>query len=228
MNPSRALIALLTLASTGARADYVIVQKVEGGMQSGQMTLKIKDTNMRVDIAPQVSVITVGATGDNITLMHTQKQFMRVPAEQTKALMEQMQKSQAGGKPASTEPAKASATGRKERVENRDCEIYEWARSGTAVTYWITKDFPNHAKINAALAAAQSSGLGALARTVLPSATELPGMAVKTQMTVGTQKVITTIVSAKEETVDPALFTIPADYKELPGPAFNAPTPAAP
>src|SRR5688500_115410 len=63
--------SLLLLALT-AHADLVIVQKVESPQQSGNMTIKVKDAKARADIAAQISTITDGATGDTITLMHTQ------------------------------------------------------------------------------------------------------------------------------------------------------------
>jgi hypothetical protein len=88
------LLPLLASASL-LRADYVVVQKVDGGMQSGEMTIKIKDGKARVDMAPQISTISDSTSGDVVTLMHAQKQFMRIPASQTKALVEQMQNSPA-------------------------------------------------------------------------------------------------------------------------------------
>ncbi len=43
-------------------------------------------------------------------------------------------------------------------------------------------------------------------------------MPMKMLMDVPGQKVTVTLVSAKEEPVDPSIFTIPASYKEMPGP----------
>ena len=52
------------------------VYAIDGALQSGNMTIKIKDTKVRADVAMQMSTIMDGATGDTITLMHSQKSFM--------------------------------------------------------------------------------------------------------------------------------------------------------
>ena len=209
---------LLTLT---ARADLVIVQKVESPLQSGNMTIKVKDAKARADIAAQISTITDGATGDTITLMHAQKSFMRMSAERSKALIAQMQKLQGGGQPAT--PAKLTATGRKEKVDKYDCEVFTWSTGPANVTYWIARDFPNFAQVNAALEKTQNAGVSAVGKGMLPSAADFPGMPVKTEMTVNGQKVTTTIVSVAEENVDPAAFDVPKDYKEMAMPAFDFP-----
>ena len=81
--------ALLWLAPV--QADLVIVQHVDGSGQSGDQTIKIKGDKARTDLASQVSMITDGASGDMVTLMHAQKAFLKVSAAQTKAMMEQLQ-----------------------------------------------------------------------------------------------------------------------------------------
>ena len=40
-------------------------------------------------------------------------------------------------------------------------------------------------------------------------------------MDLGGKKISTVLISAKEETVDPASFDIPKDYKEASAPALN-------
>jgi hypothetical protein len=49
-------------------------------------------------------------------------------------------------------------------------------------------------------------------------------MAIKTEMAVAGQKITTTLVSVKEQEVDPAVFELPKDYKEMATPAFNIPS----
>jgi Domain of unknown function (DUF4412) len=215
------LVFSLVLGVSAVRADYVIVQKLDGALQSGNMTIKIKDTKVRADVAAQISTIMDSATGDSITLMHGQKSFMKMPAERTKALIAQMQKLQPGGAPAAT--PKLTPTGKKEKVDKYDCEVFTWTNGGMNVTYWICKDFPNFAQINAAMAKMQNAGVGAVGKGILPGAAELPGMVVKTEVTVGGQKITTTIVSVTEENVDPGVFQVPPDYKEIPMPAFGFP-----
>lgn len=212
-----AVLSALLLAAAASRADFVITQRVEGQMQQGTMTIKIKDAKARADIAPQMSTITDGATGDVITLMHSMRQFMKIPAERAKALMEQMQKlqgAQAG------EPPKLVPSGKKEKIENNDCEVFTWNAQGVTATYWVAKDYPNAAAISAALDKLQSNGVGSLSRGLTPKPSDFPGMVVKSEMVVGGQKVTTTLVSVVEQPVDANQFVVPAGYKEMPMPAF--------
>jgi Domain of unknown function (DUF4412) len=217
------LAALFFLGSLSlGRADLVITQRVEGSMQSGTITIKIKGDKSRADIAPQLSTITDGATGDVVTLMHPQKTFMKIPADRSRALLEQMQKQQAAVQP-NAAPPKLTPAGKKEKVENYDCELFKWDASGLSATYWIAKDYPKFADILAAMDKIQNSGLAVLARSMTPKPGDFPGMPVKTELTIAGQKVTTTLVSVTDENLDAALFAVPGDYKEAPTPAFDFP-----
>jgi hypothetical protein len=209
------LVVWLAAAALG-RADLVIVQKTEGAGQAGDMTIKIKGDKARSDLAQPVSMITDGATGEMITLMHSGKTYLRVSAEQTKAMMEQLQKLRPGG-----EPAKLQPTGKKEKVGDYDCEIFTANLGGLIVTYWIAKDFPNYQSVLAQLEKFQSGAISAMGKGAMPELKDFPGMMIRTEMNMGGKKSVTTLVSAKEENVDPAVFKIPAGYKEVTSPALN-------
>ncbi len=216
----RFLPAVLAISLVAARADFTIEQKVDGlGQQSGSIIVRIKDTQVRAELSPQISYIIDGASGDSITLMHAQKGFMKVSAEQGKALMEQMQKSAGAG----GTPPKPVATGQKENVDQWPAEIFTWSSGALAVRYWVAKDFPNAAAIQSAMDKARAGGLGALNKNLLPASSDFPGLVVKTEMKTKGKVVTSTIVSVKEEPVDAKQFEIPADYKELPTPALNPP-----
>ena len=214
------LPAALLVSLAASRADFVIEQKVDGlGQQSGTIVVKLKDTKTRAELSPQISYILDGESGDSITLMHAQKAFMKVSAEQGKALLEQTKKSAGTSDP----PPKPAPSGLKETVEQWPAEIYTWSNGSLSVKYWVAKDFPNAAAIQAAMDKAQAGGLGAFNKSLLPASSDFPGMIVKTEMKMKQKTVTSTIVSVKEETVDPKQFEIPADYKELPTPALDAP-----
>jgi len=89
----------------------VIVQHVDGGGQSADQTIKIKGDKARTDLNPTVTMITNGATGEMITIMHTGRTYLKVSPEQSKAMMEQLQKFRT-----SPEPAKLQPTGKKEKI----------------------------------------------------------------------------------------------------------------
>lgn len=216
-------VCFLALVALG-RADLVITQRVEGSMQTGTMTVKIKGEKSRADIAPELTTITDGATGEVVTLLHPKKTFMRIPADRSRALLEQMQKQQATAQPAASEPPKLTPLGKKEKVENHECELFKWDASGLSATYWIAKDYPKYPEILAAMDKVQNAGLAALARSMTPKPSDFPGMPVKTELSISGQKVTTTLVSVADENLDSALFTVPAGYTEAPTPAFTFPS----
>src|SRR5580698_11472438 len=105
MKPILSSLAALFLTTALLHGDLVIVQKVEGAGQSGEQTIKIQGDKARTDLVQPVSVITDGATGDSVTLMHAQKSFLKVPAAQAKAMIEQVQKMRQSAEPAKLQPA---------------------------------------------------------------------------------------------------------------------------
>ena len=206
--------AILWLAPV--RADLIIVQHVDGSGQSGDQTIKIKGDKARTDLSPQISMITNGATGDLVTLMHAPKTFLKVTAAQTKAMMEQLKKLAP-----SVEGPKLVPTGKKEKVGNYDCEIFTASFGGISVTYWIAKDFPNYQAVLEQMAKLQAGSISAMGKGVMPELKDFPGMQIKTELDLGGKKVSTVLLSAKEENVDPASFEIPKDYKEASAPPLN-------
>ena len=216
---------LLCLAASlaVARADFTIVQKVEGGVNSGEMKLRLKGDKARADIAPQVSMITDTATGDVVTLSHAAKVFIRVPAAQAKVVLERVKRQQ---KIANSEQPKLVATGRMEKVEGHECEVFTWSVGEIKSVDWIAKGWPNFASVLAALDRFQSAGLAEAARPLQPAVKDFPGMLMKREMTVGGVKTTTVLVSVVEAEIDAAVFEVPKDYKEQPSPVFPVDEPA--
>lgn len=209
------IVALLCAAAVG-RADLVIVQKVEGSGQSGEQTIKIKGDKARTDMAQQISMITNGASGEVITLMHAQKTFLKVSAAQTKAMLEQMHKLKPDG-----EPPKLTPTGKKEKVGDYECEVFTTNLGGVGVTYWIAKDFPNYPSVLAQMEKLQAGSISAMGKGLMPELKDFPGMPIKTELDMGGKKITTILVSAKEQNVDAASFDIPKEYEETKAPALN-------
>ena len=209
-------LAALLLTTTLLHGDLVIVQKVEGAGQSGEQTIKIQGDKARTDLAQSVSVITDGATGDSVTLMHAQKTFLKVPAAQARAMIEQVQKMRQNA-----EPAKLQPTGKREKIGEYECEIFTSSLGSVTVTYWIASHYPNYQGILAQMAKVQAGGISAMANGVMPETKDFPELPIKTELDLGGKKLTTLIVSAKEEAVDPAIFKIPASYKEISAPDLD-------
>ncbi len=182
------------------------------------MTVKIKGSKSRADLPQPVSVITDSTTGDTILLRHSRKTFTRIPASETKKLTEQLVKAQ------SDSPApKLQPVGKKESVSGHESEIFTWVVGAMKMKFWIAKDFANLDAIKQQLDALQHGGLSDVVASMMPRASELPGVRMKTEVEMTGHKVSYTISSIKEEPVDPAIFEIPKDYTEAPMPLPGAP-----
>jgi len=217
MKPIPASLAALLLTTAFLHGDLVIVQKVEGAGQTGEQTIKIQGDKSRTDhLAQSVSVITDGATGDSVTLTHAQKSYLKVPAAQAKAMIEQVQKMRANA-----EPPKLQPTGKHEKIGEYECDVFTANLGFVNITYWFARTYPNYQGILAQWAKAQSSGISATSNGVMPGPKDFPGMPLKTEMDLGGKKITYIIISAKEEAVDPAIFKIPSGYKEVSEPDLD-------
>ncbi len=201
-----------------AHADFTIVQKVEGGMNTGKMTLMLKGDKARADLAPQISTITDAATGDVITLQHPAKTFVRIRAEQARQVLGQVRDQQ---KVTGAEPPKVEPTGQSEKVGPHDCEIFKWATGEISATDWVAKDFSNYPAILAALEKFQQSGMAAAAAPLQPKLSTLPGMLIKRELMIGKIKTTTTLLSVSEGDLADSLFVVPEGYTEQTSPAFD-------
>ncbi len=218
MKRSLSFIALLAAAGL-ARADVVVVQKIDGGGQSGEQTIRVKGGKARADIGGSVSVIFDRETGETITLSHTQRGTVTLTPAANRAMLEKLQKARG-----STEPPALVAAGKKEKIGEYQCDVFTAELGAVKATYWLAKEYPQYQNFLDALDVLESSPLAATKGGVAPRTKDLPGMPMKIQMEMGTQKVTVTLISAKAENVDPAIFQIPAGYKDLPSP----PSPAEP
>ena len=226
------LIAVI-LGALAARADLVIHQQADVG-GSGQLiaiTIKIHGDKIRQDLvglgSEDMSLIKDAATGDSIALMPQQKLFTK-PAKKAKD-------------PQSPDAAlsKPLDTGNSERVGGYDAKIFAWAAdrklwndtNGMIETLWVAKDFPNYENIKTDLAKLDRANVSFPGNGMQPGISALPGMVVKSKLIVKMGGVVQTInitlLSMKEEAVDPSNFEVPADYKEwTPPQSANEPAPS--
>lgn len=198
------------------QADLILTQRVEGGGQSGDQTIRIKDGKSRADLAQTLSLITDAATGDALTLKHADRTFMKVSAAQSQAMLEAMKK-----KRGDTPPPELKPTGKNEKVGDYECAIFTSDLGGLTVTYWIAKDFPNYAAIQKQLSAVQSGSLALGSQGLMPDPATFPGMTMKTVIELSGKKVTTTTLSVREEPVAASVFEIPKGYKEQASPELQ-------
>ena len=220
-------IFLALVCAADARADLVMQQQITITTNNSVATIKVKGAKVRLDLnagQPQaISLITDLKTGDTITLMHSQKMFVKTSGAATKQT-----RPASNGVAANTapKPPVPRATGQTQKVGNYDTELYKWSNSrGIAGTAWVAKNFPDYARIQADLAVLDKSP-GGVDNDMNPALSQLPGMLVRSQVAGGGQTIIAALISAKEEPVDASLFQAPANYKELPRPKpFVRPAP---
>jgi len=226
----RILILLgLAFSLAAVRADLVLKQNIESAMMNGTVTTQIKGNKIRVDMPATaqgaMSTIMDLNSGDSVTLLHQQKVAMKVPGAEIKQMAENMKKARAGAG-TNAPPPQFHDTGKTEKVGDYDTEVYTWSSpDGADQTVWVAKNFPDYAKIKVQMDKLNNSPVAQFSKGAAPDVGTLPGMVVKTQMEMNGQKITSTLVSAKEESVDASIFETPKDYQEVAqpgaGPAPN-------
>lgn len=230
---SVAWVGCLLLVAAFARADVVVVQRVEEPGRyphATEITIKIKGAKVRADVAPETSTITDTATGETVTLNHSHKAYMKISADAAQELAKQMERARAEKRKQGIpeEAAKLEATGKQETVGGYETKIYAAQIGALKMTYWIAKNYPEAEKFLGVFNQLQKTAMAKLARdmTQLPGEFEFSGIPVKTEMaTPDGRKIVTTLVSMKEQPLEDMDFTIPSDYHALPTPLFG---PSAP
>jgi len=213
-------IAPLLLAAALARADLVIEQKVESAVMNGNVTMKVKGDQARMDVpnpvGGNVTMLINFKSGDVVTLMHQQKMAMKMSLADVKKQGEAGQKALGLDLPKMDKP---KATGQKEKVGEYDTEIYEMNQGAIQAKMWVAKNFPNAQAIKDQMLKISNS-MGSTGFD--PSKLDVPGMVVKSETGTAAGKMTVTLVKAKEEPVDEKEFAKPEGYQELEMPKLPA------
>jgi hypothetical protein len=227
------LLAALISTATRARADLVMHEQADFGNPTNliSITIKIHGDKIRQDLdglqSGNMSLIKDASTGDSIVLMRQEKLFTK-PAAKTK-----------DAQSPDAALSKPNDTGKADRVGGYDAEIYAWAAdrrlwndtNGMIETLWVAKDYPDYDRIKADLARLDRANVSFPGKGMQPEISSLPGMVVKSRLIVKmgemVQTVNITLLTAKEEPVDPSNFEVPPDYKEwVPPQSPGQPAPA--
>jgi Domain of unknown function (DUF4412) len=206
-----AFFFLLAL-TTSLRADLTLIQKVDAAGTTGEMTIKFKGDKVRIDPAPDLSIITDSKTGDTITLMHAEKKAMRISGDKMKAAAEMVKKFSAASP--TEQKAKLTPLGRKETVNGMPSEVFTANTAVGKATYYIAMNYPDGPAIIQEMKAAQPSAL-ANSGTNIPDFRDLPGVPVKIEMDTTRGHVVTTLVSAKRDPIPNSVFDVPANYTDM-------------
>jgi hypothetical protein len=213
MKLNKLLCALILLALvfiiTTAQADLVMEQNVIGPESTNDAVIKIKGDKIRADSAERgdSSMMIDLNTGDEFTLLHKQKEVVKTS---TSSMQFRKTAYYAKAVAANAKLPKPQDTGKTEIVNGYDAEIYTWTNSrGMTETLWVAKNFPNFEKIKNDLAKLDKLNASNMEK-MTPDQSTLPGMLLKMQWSgIGDESgltVTTTLVSAKEESIDDSVF----------------------
>ncbi|MEP6698462.1 MAG: DUF4412 domain-containing protein [Verrucomicrobiota bacterium] len=194
-----------------ARADLVLVQKIEGGGSVSQLTIKLKGDRARLEGVPQVTTIMDSKSGEMLTLMNEEKKFMRISADKAKAFAAMANK-YAGG--SEREKPKLTATGKKETINGYETEEFVSEATSFKARYWIARDYPHGDSIMKQLRAMTPASWTNITKGI-PDYRDFPGIPLRANMEVAGKEVTTTVVSIKEETINDTEFSPPKDFEEM-------------
>jgi hypothetical protein len=208
-------LGLVAGLCVSVRADFTIIQKVEGQKVEGkssvnEITLKLKGDKIRMEATPQMTMIVDGKTGDTITLMNTQKKFLRISGDKAKAIAELAAKygGTTAGKP------KLAATGKKMTINGYEAEEYIGETKLFKASYWIAPSFPDSAALMTQLQAVIPAAWNDLAKGLMDYR-DLPGFPLRTQVKTGDGEITSTVTAIKRDALSDAEFSVPRDFQEM-------------
>ena len=208
----RIALFFLLAVTTSLRADLTLIQKVDAPGTTGEMTIKFKGDKIRIDPAPELSMITDSKTGDTVTLMHGEKKAMRISGDKMKAAAEMVKKLTPDN--AAEQNGKLTPLGRKETVNGMPTEVFTADTSVGKATYYIAMNYPDGPAIIQEMKAAQPSAL-ANSGTNIPDFRDLPGVPVKIEMDTARGHVVMTLISAKRDPIPNSVFDVPTNYTDM-------------
>jgi hypothetical protein len=201
-----------------AHADLTIVQKIEGGGQSGDVTIKIKGDKARIEATPKLTTIVDRRTGEVTNLMNDQKTVVRISADTMKAAAAMM--SQFSGKSATSEKPKLTPTGKKETINGYQAEEYVCETPKFKATYWIAPKYPGGSAILKQLQVLNSQTWEPRDKG-MPDYSDFPGLPIKTVVSIRGNEITTTLVTVKQDPLSDSEFAVPKDYRELKVPEMS-------
>jgi hypothetical protein len=208
-----AVMGLVCLALT-ARGGFLIKERFDQSDQVEEITLKIKESKVRLDTGDETSALVDSETGGTTLLIHPNKAFLKISPEevkqQSKALKEML-----GQKLENPADVQLKPTGKKEKINGFDTEEYTTTFNGVEMSLFIAKQYPNYQKIVEALYQVQNGPAMEAFRSISIPPDKYPGLPVRSTQTIMGQKTVMTLVSAQEMDIPDGEFAIPIDYKEL-------------
>jgi hypothetical protein len=209
-----AIIVGLCALPASARADWLMLQKVEGmGQAPVEMSIKVQGDKFRMDLESMgMTMIMDATTGDVMNIDHSGKMIMRIK----KADMDALAGTISAQVPKNQPKQKLEATGRTERINGYKADEYTWNMGdGTVASYWIVRDFPDYKQLAVALERMQNLGPISAMKDLSPKVSDFPGMPIRTVMETQGRKVETNVISLTKQSFPASDFKAPGGYKEM-------------
>ena len=211
------LLTIVLLVTEALRADLVIQQQLTVLGYTNKVSLSFKGNMMREensgDVTGHIIQIMNVSTLDQIMLMPESKNFSKSSGVKIKEFLNKP-KEQAGdtnSTDAASLPPKS--TGKFEKFGDYETEIFFWS-NGKGVTnrLWVAKNYPDFGNIKPYLVKLDEFHKQGLDGNIEPAVAGLPGMVIKKEVAIESQKVVVQLISAKVQPVNTSLFEIPSDY----------------
>lgn len=211
---SATLFILLFLPAI-VNAGLVLEQQISASNFTATATMKLHGDKMRLDQSNTgMSVIVDLKSRDSYTLL-TNRTYVFKFGSEVRWEMNEEQKYTHGTNEMDAPAAPAVDTGKTEVINGRPARIYHWSGAyGHTMTLWVATDFPNYNGIRTELAKVDVFDETGPHRNAQPALSTLPGMVVKSKNVFKGREATITLISAKIEPVDPALFEIPPGYTQ--------------
>jgi hypothetical protein len=224
-------VITILVSAWSARADLTVVQAIEGAGEemegadhTGDVTVKIKGDKERIDAPPQPTQIIDGKAGELITLINNQKKFIRITADQLKAAAQTINKSEAETEAPSAKSLTPS--GKTDTIHGYQAEEFIYQTPNFRASFWVAKKYPDAAAILKEMQG-PFSGAWKASNMGMPNYTDFQGVPLRTVVSMGEKKIVTTVTSIKKGPISPGEFEIPKDFQELKKPLDFVPRPNA-
>src|SRR5436190_4753893 len=207
------LLIVTALLSVTARGDLTIVQKVDGIGSFKQITTKLKGDKARVEVSPEMTTIIDNKSGEMLNLMNGKKKFLRISANESKAIA-QLASKYGGDSSTATVKPKLKPTGKKEMINGYEADEYVRESPSMKESYWIALKYPDSVAIVRQLEAISPAAWNDIAKGMFDYR-DFPGLPLRTIVKREGSEIVSTIVSIKQDPLSEAEFSIPKDFEEL-------------
>jgi len=166
-----------------------------------------------VEVSPEMATIIDNKSGEMLNLMNGKKKFLRISADQSKAIAGLTSK-YGGDSSATTVKPKLKPTGKKEMINGYEADEYVRESPSMKESYWIALKYPDSVAIVRQLQAISPTAWNDIAKGMFDYR-DFPGLPLRTIVKREGSEIVSTIVSIKQDPLSEAEFSVPKDFEEL-------------